>query len=91
MTYWGTPINNILLISPEGDVIKRIDKVHIQCDKPFTKTLDLESLINKVGSVPVLVCLVINWHFFQTKFGCRASTSKVFTSNFMLKLLLYMK
>ncbi|KAF6027397.1 PAPPA [Bugula neritina] len=48
MTYWGTPINNILLISPEGDVIKRIDKVHIQCDKPFTKTLDLESLINKV-------------------------------------------
>jgi len=63
MTYWGTPINNILLISPEGDVIKRIDKVHIQCDKPFTKTLDVESLINKVGTVSVLVCLVFKLCF----------------------------
>ncbi|XP_067938651.1 pappalysin-1-like isoform X2 [Watersipora subatra] len=44
-----SPIQNIQLVSPDGQVVKEISEVHIQCDKPFTKAFkSIQTKVNKI-------------------------------------------
>ena len=50
MTPGLSPISKIHLLDEDDSIVKRITKVPIQCDKPFTKKIDdVLASVSKVG------------------------------------------
>lgn len=44
-----SPVMSLQLVSPEGLLVKEMRDVHIQCDKPFTKSFEfIGHLVSKV-------------------------------------------
>ena len=51
-----SPISKIHLLDEDGNIVKRITKVPIQCDKPFTKKIDdVLASVSKVSGITSVI------------------------------------